>query len=699
MKTQRGMIGLCQRAGVGVAVVCSLSATLGVELDASLRSKWPAFSRAESRLAMAHGNDILVATTAGLQVMRRSSNVLWTVGGCDVSGQPRDLAAEGGSVFLATGEGELHVIDINDPGRPRRIGGYRAPGEVRGVAVVNGHAYLAEGTNGLQVMDVRKPANPTPVGRYDTPGEATKVFVAGGYAYVADGPGGLHIFDIASPNLPRRVGGVDTGGPAGDVVVSSGFASVAAGAAGVDIIDVRDPTNPQLVGRATEWSPVESIAVYGGYAYVRMSDLSAKALDIRDPANPKWLSTWDSREVLDIKVAGRSALFVFSTGVLMSELTYPWAPTSGAQASGSPAPVTTTIVLSGDYAYTSGQGEGLQILDVRAPTRPRRVGGGLYEAAWTGVFNSSDYAYLAGYVGNEGSSLWVVDIRNPAIPRKVGGCRVSEFASGVVVSGEFAYVASAGSFVAQSLTAVDVSNPRNPVPVGGIFDGRSAQDLALSGTHVYLSSLRIGSGATTKEASLDVIDLGDPANPTRIGRCLLDGYPMGVAVAGDHVFVADRLKGLHVVDVSDPTQPRRVGGYDPQRTASRYSVAIAGARLYLSERERAIEVLDIRDPTKPRLVDRLTIPGEVFEIAVSGPRAFVAAGRAGLQVVDLRNPATDGLPVSISGGKGQSLRIQRSADLVNWEDWQQVTPETDFVELTDRDFSFAPRRFYRAVSP
>jgi hypothetical protein len=48
--------------------------------------------------------------------------------------------------------------------------------------------------------------------------------------------------------------------------------------------------------------------------------------------------------------------------------------------------------------------------------------------------------------------------------------------------------------------------------------------------------------------------MSDPAHSHRMGSYATRGHALGVAVSGNHAYVADSA------DVSDPTSPRRVGG-------------------------------------------------------------------------------------------------------------------------------------------
>jgi len=51
------------------------------------------------------------------------------------------------------------------------------------------------------------------------------------------------------------------------------------------------------------------------------------------------------------------------------------------------------------------------------------------------------------------------------------------------------------------------------------------------------------------------------------------------------------------------------------------------------------------------------------------------------------------------GPAGGSGRVQRSADLVHWADWQSITLSTQPLEIIDPDWSTTRYRFYRVISP
>jgi hypothetical protein len=55
------------------------------------------------------------------------------------------------------------------------------------------------------------------------------------------------------------------------------------------------------------------------------------------------------------------------------------------------------------------------------------------------------------------------------------------------------------------------------------------------------------------------------------------------------------------------------------------------------------------------------------------------------------------IQLPLSGANGQTVRVQRSTNLVDWVDWQTVTLNGTVKELLDGPAAGVPFRFYRVV--
>jgi len=127
-------------------------------------------------------------------------------------------------------------------------------------------------------------------------------------------------------------------------------------------------------------------------------------------------------------------------------------------------------------------------------------------------------------------------------------------------------------------------------------------------------------------------------------------------------------------------------------------LALQGDYAYVTCEDAGLQVIDIRDPANPKHVRRSATQGWACVVAVAPNYAYLASD-AGLEVVDLINLAGNGFHFLVSGEPGQTVRVQRSRNLKDWEDWQQVTLGAAPADVTDANTLSTPRGFYRAVAP
>jgi hypothetical protein len=312
---------------------------------------------------------------------------------------------------------------------------------------------------------------------------------------------------------------------------------------------------------------------------------------------------------------------------------------------------------------------GLQVLNVADPAHPRLVAtlglgtfphplGGLIPEVGERIFVSGNYAYVTGY------ALHVIDVSEPAQPVRVGGYSPTGGNLGLFVAGPYAYLVGAGEG-GNDLTVVDVSDPGNPQPVGGYAEPGRVQvyDVFVTGGYAFLANhepFATGDG-------LLVLDVSDPAHPERVGGAALLSGALGITVAGRYAYLAggDRLH-LQVFDISNPAQPRRVGGntaIDPS------AVTVVGGNVYAAARGSDLAVLEL----------------------------FYDPGPLRLEI--LAPPTPGSLRFLLHGPPGMSGRIERSANLWEWQDWQPFKLGNNPIQFVDA-LAFPPaNQFYRAVSP
>ncbi|MGK0190270.1 MAG: hypothetical protein ACI9R3_006093 [Verrucomicrobiales bacterium] len=171
-------------------------------------------------------------------------------------------------------------------------------------------------------------------------------------------------------------------------------------------------------------------------------------------------------------------------------------------------------------------------------------------------------------------------------------------------------------------------------------------DVAVAGNHAYLATSADGFRGRT--GALQVVDITDPAKPVQVGGYTDSSSPQdtysSVAVEGNYAYVTDDFVSFMVIDISDPTSPVRVGSYDFSSNEG-YGLAVVGDHAFVAVGEAGLQVINISDPTKPELAGGIAT-GDGFGIKVAANYAFVAAGEAGMEVIDIGNPAN---PTRVGG--------------------------------------------------
>jgi hypothetical protein len=434
------------------------------------------------------------------------------------------------------------------------------------------------------------------------------------------------LFGVGSASAPEYKGGADATG-----LTNSGTGSI----------------NFGVIGSGP------SVAVSGNYAFVTQSASSTacsstanaagngcelKVFDISDPTAPAYVGGGDA---------------------------------SGTTNTGTGSKNFTAVALSGNYALIATAGSAtdcssaigceLQVWDISTPSAPAYVGGadasgaansGTGAIGFTSVDVSGDVAYTTGdanltncnTAGNKaGCEIKVWDISTKSAPSFSGGgdsTGATNSGTGgsnylqVHISGSYLYVGkvavgtncnTAASKVGCEIQIWDVSTPASPTFAVGIDAGgeiststvsASAQGLYKSGNYLYvaisgLAGACSSTASATNGCELKVFDVTTPASPTYVGGLDSSGTTnSGTSATGmSDVFVNSSLAYIvasgsatdcsdadksgcefKIVDVSTPATPTFLGGGDIGGTTntgttntSYGSVFITGHYAYLTK--------------------------------------------------------------------------------------------------------------------
>ncbi len=295
------------------------------------------------------------------------------------------------------------------------------------------------------------------------------------------------------------------------------------------------------------------------------------------------------------------------------------------------------------YVYIAAGDGGLRVVDAINPTEPIEVG--FYDTPGTAQdIYAPDSRHIV-YMADGGGGLRVVDVSDPTTPTELGFVETGSYlwlrARSVDVSDNIAYLAIydlAGSTWFPSprgiLEVIDVSNPANPTRVANHKIANYIHDIDVSGDVAYLALHPLGSGSE----GLLILDVTNPSNPTELGFYGTPGEAEAVYISNNIAYIADGSRGLRVLDVSDPANPAELGFYDTPGTAQ--DVYVSDNIAYVADGSSGLRVIDVSDLADPTGLGYYDTPGDAQDVYVSDNIAYIADGPGGLRVVDVSNPAT-----------------------------------------------------------
>ena len=382
------------------------------------------------------------------------------------------------------------------------------------------------------------------------------------------------------------------------------------------------------------------------------------------------------------------------------------------------------VFVQGNYAYTVGTGDVLQILDITMPGLPLHFPkdeGNLYHGTGgasilrvQNIVVRGDYAYMTSYGGD---ALEIVDVSDPSKPVHKGviydGKGSAPYlagATGLAIVGDYAYVTGTNS---KALEIIDISNPSDPKHKGSLLGGTigTAPFLSLpitifvSGNFAFIGNLG-GPDPMTNPSALEIVDISNPSLPVHKGAIPLGNnpnvsYPYGIAVSGNYAYVTDFANdALEIIDVSNlalPVQKGKLvdgggnqtlpyGSGSPPYLLGAWGVHISGNYAFIglntvvadpnpnTSYTGALEVVDISNPALPFHAGALFAEPIAYarNMHVVGDKAYIPSRTNGsLSIVSLTNPISPKLISTASNGIGGAL-INEPSTVVVYENYAYI---------------------------
>lgn len=246
--------------------------------------------------------------------------------------------------------------------------------------------------------------------------DARDVQMRGEHLYIADGRGGFRVFDVAQiyqKGFSEKIVSAPVSPIGQDTNVRTRDATAVAAPSTLAV----DPTRIRL--QENQEQPVHPVY---GYIYItdRQEGLVLSTAAILLDGNPlnnflERAATFNPDGILDgavnIELAGHYAYILCDRGLVIVDLDDPLNPRVAGQVTDLRDPRAMAIQFR--YAFVT-DADGLQVIDVTEPERPRKVdGAGVDIDDAHGLYVARTYAYVA--AGADG--LVIVDVERPEAPR------------------------------------------------------------------------------------------------------------------------------------------------------------------------------------------------------------------------------------------------------------------------------------------
>ena len=217
----------------------------------------------------------------------------------------------------------------------------------------------------------------------------------------------------------------------------------------------------------------------------------------------------------------------------------------------------------------------------------------------TGICYNVIVAHQTAYVVNN-QGLVILDVSDPDRPKKIGAVKGLSPSFAVDLTGHFAYIGGEGG-----LAVIDVADPKQPRVIGQFLRGETINVLKIAGDNAFLIN---------SENSLKVLAINDHERPQEIGEFNDGGryYYHALGRRDDILYLADLEQGLELIDVSDPRSPRKI--LTVPGTEGSDSVFIERDILVLNFPEKGPVVFDISDSRSPLRYENIFDEDEVLRV-------------------------------------------------------------------------------------
>ncbi len=426
---------------------------------------------------------------------------------------------------------------------------------------------------------------------------------------------------------------------------------------GVFIIDVTDPYNPYKVSQIYAQAPHPRSDFADNLLFLAESELGLFIYDVSVPSSPVYLSHCSADySVSAVRVRNHYAYILDGPKMRVIDCSDPYTPNEIGSCEPSEPVDWCCLTLRGDYAYCTGFGYHLTVINITDAVNPYVCFDTIGCTNSFDIKTAGDLLFIQGWNG----PICIYDLTVPSHPVS---CGEIEYTTGMAVEAYDTLVFAAYKDIPNQLYYFgiwDVSDTANIVQIGSMpIPGYGGNGIEYMDGYVYFSH---GPGG------LRIIDVADPTNPNETGVYETPGYGVCLYVKDNYAYyVGNQL--LTIVDVSDPRHCIDLGTWSIPQQAKINEIYLQGQFLYATDDSGGMSIIDVSDPYNPVQTGYFFQPQSyygAFGVWVKDTFAYVSYHdlSLGLRVINVADPYNPYEVGACTGGVHCSHNIVGSGNYI-----------------------------------
>lgn len=325
------------------------------------------------------------------------------------------------------------------------------------------------------------------------------------------------------------------------------------------------------------------------------------------------------------RVIAKSGNYVYvgtsDDGLLVIDVTDPWAPNQVAQIYYAPGQSCNAIRIYGNYAYYCTQPDGLTIIDISDPPNAHIV------CTLPNTYDCRDInirgnlAYVA--AAHNGLQEWdLSNLSNPQLLRTYS-CGNGQWVTGGAISGDYACITCGWD----GFRMVDLTNMQAVSSIDSLYYGFR---VIADDNYAYVTY-------GDPNCPLAIVDITNPLSPQTTGIYYPPEDIINFQLVDNQIYAAAFKHGMRQIEIGNRFFPRESSYFN--NYGRDLDITLRGNYAIVRD-EHEIKTIDIADIDNPQLISRLELRWEYSDLLISGNRGYVVQhDDTALRVVNLADPS------------------------------------------------------------